>query len=148
MSSFCTFHRVPRAGVDPIDTERAALAVINLVLEPPLHDDTIVIALDRERRGRSLMVVHGTNGHDDLFGVLEMLVEMDVEELDALIVATVRPPVVGVPDLDPLDVERWILASELVEESGLELVEWFVIGAGVSCPRDLLPEPPRWAMSR
>lgn len=145
MSSFCTIHRVPHDDVEPIDTERAALAIINMVLEPPLRHDTVVITLDRERRGRSLVVLHGTRWHDDLFGVLELLVGMDDEELDGLIVASVRPPVVGVPDLDPLDADRWILASELVEDSGLELVEWFVVGAGVSCPRDQLGEPPRWS---
>ena len=148
MSSFCTIHRVPRAGIDPIDTERAALAVINMALTPPLRHDTVVITLDQERRGRSLVVVHETDRHDALFGVLEMLVGMADDEFDALIVATVRPPVVGVPDLDTFDVERWILASELVEDSGLELVEWFVVGAGVSCPRELVPEPPRWTARR
>jgi hypothetical protein len=148
MSSFCTIHRVPRAGVDPIDSERAALAVINMVLEPPLRHDTVVITLDRERRGRSLVVVHETELHDALFGVLDMVVGLDDDELDAFIVATVRPPVPGVPDLDFLDVDRWILASELVESSGLELVEWFVVGAGVSCPRKLLPDPPRWTVRR
>jgi len=144
MSSFCTIHRVPRAGIDPIVTERAALAVINMVLEPPLRHDTIVITLDRERRGRSLVVIHETDWHDDLFGVLDMVVGLDDDELDAFIVATVRPPIVGVPDLDVLDVDRWILASEIVEGAGLELVEWFVVGAGVSCPRAQLGEPPRW----
>ncbi len=146
MSSFCTIHRVPRGSTEPIVTERAALAAIKMVLEPPLRHDTIVITLDRERRGRSLVVIHGTDHHDALFGVLDIVTGIDDDELDALIVATVRPPVAGVPDLDPLDVERWILASELVESSGLELVEWFVVGAGVSCPRDQLGEPPRWAV--
>ena len=35
MSSFCGAHRLPRAGVDPIDSARAALAVIDLAMRRP-----------------------------------------------------------------------------------------------------------------
>ncbi len=34
--------------------------------------------------------------------------------------------------------------SDLTSAAGVELVEWFVIGDDIHCPRDLLGEPPRW----
>ena len=83
MSSFCTIHRVPHAGIDPIVTERAALAVINMVLEPPLRHDTVVITLDRERRGRSLVVIHETDGTTTSSASSSMVVGIDDDELDA-----------------------------------------------------------------
>jgi hypothetical protein len=63
------------------------------------------------------------------------------------VVATVRPG--GGPQAD--DADRWLEASDIADDLGVELVEWFVIGgdrpsvaANASCPRDLLGEVPRW----
>ncbi len=42
------------------------------------------------------------------------------------------------------DVDRWLELSDLAEQAGVELLEWFVIGDAITCPRDLLGEPPRW----
>ena len=65
-----------------------------------------------------------------------------------MVVATVRPG--GGPE--PGDEDRWLEASDLADELGVELVEWFVIGgdrpsvaANAVCPRDLLGEVPRWS---
>ncbi len=42
------------------------------------------------------------------------------------------------------DGDRWLEMSDLTSAAGVELVEWFVIGDDIHCPRDLLGEPPRW----
>ena len=42
------------------------------------------------------------------------------------------------------DVDRWLEMSDIAEQVGVELIEWFVIGGDVTCPRDQLGEPPRW----
>ena len=34
--------------------------------------------------------------------------------------------------------------SDIAEHVGVELLEWFVFGNAVTCPRDRLGEPPRW----
>jgi hypothetical protein len=34
--------------------------------------------------------------------------------------------------------------SDVTSAAGVELVEWFVIGDDIHCPRDLLGESPRW----
>ena len=60
--------------------------------------------------------------------------------LGALVMATVRPG--GGPLED--DGDRWLEMSDLTSAAGVELVEWFVIGDEIHCPRDLLGEPPRW----
>ena len=43
MSQFCGVHRAPRAGIDPIDSQAAALAVIMLAIHLPLTAETIAI---------------------------------------------------------------------------------------------------------
>ena len=42
------------------------------------------------------------------------------------------------------DIDRWLEMSDLAEQSVVELLEWFVVGDEVSCPRDQLGEAPRW----
>ena len=42
------------------------------------------------------------------------------------------------------DVDRWLGMCDLADAAGLELIEWYVVGAAVRCPRDLVGMPPRW----
>ena len=148
MSNACSLHRLPRAGIDPIDSELTALKLITAMIDEPLRWETVVMLLDHEHRGISLLVVSGTIPFDALFDVIDLVILSNHSEIGALVVATVRPPIPGVPDLDEGDVDRWREASDMVDDAGLELLEWFVIGARVSCPRDLVPEAPRWAPDR
>jgi hypothetical protein len=67
-----------------------------------------------------------------------------VERALSLVVATVRPDAGVLPG----DIDRWLEASAICEQFGVELVEWFVISPhGVECPRDLLGEPERWSFN-
>jgi hypothetical protein len=57
------------------------------------------------------------------------------------VIATVRPH----DGVLPGDVDRWLDASSIARDHGIELIEWYVIGPhGTQCPRDLLGEPERW----
>lgn len=149
MSSNCSLHRLPRAGIDPIDSEPVALAVLDMVVSTPLRHETIVVFLDQQRRGISILVVSGTIAFDSLFDVLDVVIDVGIEidELGAVVLYTVRPPTAGVADLDGRDVDRWLEASAMLDDAGIELLEWFVVGALVTSPRDQLGEPPRWTGS-
>jgi hypothetical protein len=136
------FHPVPRGGIDPIQSADDALAV--LALAAPYGHDTIVIALDDERRGSSVVIVSDTVERDALFDVIDIFARAAVSEptIQALIVASSRPD----DDIDVDDVHRWLEASDLCRAGGLELIEWFVLGrSGPRCPRELFGEPARWA---
>jgi len=146
-------HRLPRAGLDPIRTAPAALHIVSMAVHRPLRPETVAVMLDDARRGFALVVVSGTHQPDDVVEVVEYLTDPSVhgDRLGAMIVAAVRPPEVD-RAVDPsdrrahehADIDRWLEMSDLAEQAGVELVEWFVIGRDVSCPRDRLGEPPRW----
>jgi hypothetical protein len=149
VSQSCGPHRVPRAGVDRMIDPADALALISLVVSSPPRGETIVVVLDRDHRGRTVANVDGTEHDDDVLTVVERFAAALAEERGghALVIATVR---VG-RGADPDDGARWLEASDLADDYGVELVEWFVVeldhtGAArhVSCPRALLAEPPRW----
>ena len=147
MSPFCSAHHPPRAGVDPVDSAAAALAVIRLAMHRPARSETIAVVLGDDLRGRSIVVVDGTDDPDAVVAVVERLADtIAVSGRDgALVVASIRPG----RGLVPGDVDRWLEASDIADGAGVDLLEWFVIdgarGVGTTwCPRDLLGEPPRW----
>jgi hypothetical protein len=143
MSRNRKFHPVPRGGIDPIRSADDALAV--LALAAPYGHDTIVILLDADRCGSSIMVVTDTVDHDALFGVIDVCVAATAAHgapIEAMIVASSRPD----GDVEPDDVHRWLEAADLCRSGGVELIEWFVLGrSGPQCPRELFGEPERWA---
>lgn len=136
-------HRVPRAGLDPITDAETALAVIRLAADRPLQPETIVVTLDHRRCGVHLAVVTRTNSDDDVIDIAERLLEgiEPIDDIDAIIVASVRPDSEGA---QLHDADRWLQLDEVAESFGVELVEWFVLGRSVSCPRELTGDPPRW----
>jgi nucleotide-binding universal stress UspA family protein len=150
VSQFCGIHRAPRAGIDRIDSQMAALAVIRLAMHLPLTSETIALVLDADHRGRTVVVVDGTDESGSVLEVTERLADAIATSGHdgALVLASVRPG--GEPA--PADADLWLEASELAEAAGVELLEWFVIGEDTGpptawCPRDLLAEPPRWRSS-
>ncbi len=142
MSRNRKFHPVPRGGIDPIRSADDALAV--LALAAPYGHDTIVILLDADRCGCSVMVVTDTVDRDALFGVIDVCVSATAAHgapIEAMIVASSRPD----GDVEPDDVHRWLEASDQCRTRGLELVEWFVLGrSGPRRPREMFGEPERW----
>jgi hypothetical protein len=142
MSHHRRFHPVPRGGIDPIRSADDALAV--LALAAPYGHDTIVILLDGERCGSSIMVVNDTVDHDALFRVIDACVAASAAHgapIEAMIVGSSRPD----GDVESADVHRWLEASDQCRSGGIELIEWFVLGrSGPRCPRDMFGEPDRW----
>jgi hypothetical protein len=141
--SDCSAHRVPRAGLDPIDGPVKALAVVRLAVHLPLEPETVVLLLDHERCGAVISVVNETYCPDDVLEVVECLTgaAAGTDRVGAVVVASVRP---GADELDPRDPDRWLEMSDISELVGIELVEWFVLGRDTWCPRDLIGEAPRW----
>src|SRR4029079_2144407 len=103
MSNYCTFHRLPQAGVDRIDAPEVALAMIGFMMGDPMRSETLVLLLDEQHRGIHVTAVSGTVALEALFGVVETIEETAFTadfDFDAVVIATVRPPERGVPDLD------------------------------------------------
>jgi hypothetical protein len=140
-------HRLPRAGIDPITSHDDALVTVAMAVHRPLRPETIVVLLDGERRGIALVVVTGTTRPDDVLEAVECLTRpvTHAGRAGAVVVCSVRPVVGPGGAGDAVrDVDRWLELSEIAEGHGVELLEWFVIGAEVRCPRDDLGEVPRW----
>ena len=138
-----TIHRrMPRAGLDPIDDPTTALSTIRAVMHRPHRFETILLLLDQARCGRTIVTVDGTSDPDSAVETVELVTRgVGCECLGALVVATVRP---GAEQLGEHDIDRWLEMSEIASVAGAELLEWFVIGSSVRCPRDGLGESPRW----
>lgn len=140
--------RLPRAGIDPIDDESTALALITTAVTWPLRPETIVVLLDDARCGIGLVVVSGTDADDAVLEVTERILDPQVHDgrVAAAIVTTVRPgriDPVGQGD-DITDADRWLDLDEISSDRAVELLEWFVLGDGLSRPRELVNAPPRW----
>jgi hypothetical protein len=131
-------HRIPRGFVDPIESRADALAVLSLAA--PFGHDTIAILLDAERRGLGIFVVTGTIDPDAIFRIIDVCIDARYTEVSGLVIATSRPG----GDIQPGDRERWNEAALQCAGGGVELVEWFVIGRRITCPRELVGDEPRW----
>jgi hypothetical protein len=159
VSKFCGAHRAPRGGVDRIVDAAGALAVIRLAMSSPPRPETIVMILDPDHRGRTIVVVDGTEDDEAVLEIVEHLARSVAEARPddgggeswpgALVVASVR---LG-RGARERDADRWLEACDLAAAAGVELLEWFVVEATERgraetftawCPRDLLAQPPRW----
>jgi len=146
MSHFCTGRHIPCGG-EPIVDATDALGVIALALSSdPGPGETVVLVLDAERCGHTILVVGGTDHPDALLEVADTIAAAASTRQDgmSIVVASVRPE----HALEPADIDRWLEASDRLAQAGAELVEWFVISGTACvdavCPRDLLGESPRW----
>ena len=138
-------HRLPRAGVDTISCAETALLTLAMAIQRPLRAETVTLLLDDQRRGIAVAVVSGTRQPDDVLEVVECFTRSAAHggRVGSIIVASVRPDRSD-EATTATDVDRWLEMSDIAEQAGVELLEWFVIGDEVTCPRDQLGEPPRW----
>jgi hypothetical protein len=138
-------YRLPRAGVDRISSAETALLMLAMAIQQPLRAETVTLLLDDQRRGIAVAVVSGTHQPDDVLEVVECFTHSATHggRVGSIIVASVRPQLSDESTI-ATDVDRWLEMSDIAEEAGVELLEWFVIGGEVTCPRDQLGEPPRW----
>ena len=142
--------RLPRAGVDPIADDATALALLRVAASPTRYE-TIVVLLDAARCGIGLVVVSDTSDPDAVVDVTARILDPAVHagQVGAVILASVRPTDGGGRCHDDLsddltDAERWLDLDRVATALDVDLVEWFVLGAGVSRPRELVNAPPRW----
>ena len=144
MSARPSHHRFPRARIDPIDGRAPALTLLlDSLADPPEHE-TVVLVLDDARCGVAVVSVAGTDRPDHVLDVVEFLARPGHSDAAALVVASSRPGG-GLVDGDG---DRWLEMCDLAETAGLELMEWFVVGSAISCPRDLWAVRPRWPGAR
>lgn len=139
---------VPVAGRDPIDNEVDALAVIAASATRPPQNEILAVLLDDDWSGEHVVNVRGVTDSDAVLDVAELLAELartaPPGAFTRVVLASIRPDA-GDDDDDVVDdPARWMEASSQLAEAGIRLVEWFVVGESVSCPRDLLCDPPRW----
>ena len=146
MQQTAIHRRLPRAGIDPIADSATAFAMLAMSVSQPRRHETIVLLLDEARCGRSIVVVADTLHPDSVIEVVECLTHgLHAEDLGGIVVATVRP---GEPNPDAAlldaDVDRWLEMSDVAGDVCVDVLEWWVIGESIRCPRDRLGEPPRW----
>lgn len=134
--------QLPVAEVDRFDDPSTALTLIDALASNPVVHETIAILLDEDHRGSTVMNFDGTTDNDSVLWVADAVTERAhrSDGVGAVVIASFRPD--GSDELD--DVERWLTIDEQLGLVGIELVEWFVIGRSISCPRALLGDPPRW----
>ena len=140
-----THHRtfqVPRARLDTIGDEPTAIRLLHATLAIPPRPETVVLVLDDAHCGLGVITVTDTTDPEQVITVAETLARPELfdGEAAALIIATARPG----GGYENGDVERWMELHTIVEDAGLEFLEWFVVGREIMCPRDLLGAPPRW----
>ncbi len=134
---------LPRAGVDRIEDAATALMLMDALASTPRSHQTLIVLLDDDHRGFSVINIAGTDDNDSVLHAADHItgVAHHLDEIGAVVIASFRPG--GSDELD--DVERWLTIDEQLGAVGVELIEWFVIGTSVSCPRALLGDAPRWA---
>ncbi len=129
----------------PVRNHADAVRLISAAVHEPLEHQTLGVLLDRHGRGRenAIIDVSGTVEPEAMLRVtnfMSMLGERS-HPFTRLVVATVRPN----GGLLAEDVDRWLEASQIAEGYGVRLIEWYVVHPdGISRPRELLGEPPRW----
>jgi hypothetical protein len=125
-----------------------ALEVVALVMSRPPRPETIAFVLDGNGCGTTVLVVDGTELPDSVIDVVERVAEAaELAGAAGIVVASVRPVTAAdsAAVLADGDVDRWCEASDIAADHGVELLEWYVVGPhGISCPRELFGEPPRW----
>ena len=132
-----------RAGVDTISCAETALLTLAMAIQRPLRAETVTLLLDDQRRGIAVAVVGHTSARRRARGRRASRAAPPTAAASGIIVASVRPDHSD-EATSAADVDRWLEMSDIAEQAGVELLEWFVIGGDVTCPRDQLGEPPRW----
>ena len=136
----------------PVRSAADALEVVALAMSRPPRPETIGFALDDDGRGDMVMIVDGTTRPEAVVDMVELLADAAVAgHGSGLVVASVRPVPPSGTDLAGIadaDIDRWLDASDVAADRGIELLEWFVVGpGGITCPREMFGEPPRWPWS-
>ena len=92
MTHFCSSHRFPHADRDPIDDSTARL-LFESTLAIPRRPETVVVLLDHDRRGRSILNVDRTDHPDAVLDVAELSIALadGSPAVSGALIASVRP---------------------------------------------------------
>ena len=131
---------VPTAGVDPIDSRGEAIAALSLVIGRPLRAETVVLTLDRWRRGVGMVAIDGTDDARSIEAVgqhLDTVIALAESAQHALglrrdpteqiVVATVDPTGSTTPGSDRL-------LDLSCAAAGVTLLDWLVLGPDTVTP--------------
>ena len=132
MSRFCAAHRLPRAGVDPIDDAATALAVIRLAAQQPPTHETIALVLDGDRIAAGPSSWSTAPSSRTRCSMSSRRSPSRSPRAAATARSSSRQ---CVPHGGPLDADedRWLEASDLADDAGVELIEWFVLDGNGGC---------------
>jgi len=111
----------------PVRSSADALEVIALAISRPPRPETIAFVLDDDGRGTTVLVVDGTEQPDAVVDVVERVAAAaEAAGAAAIVVASVRPTAAptGGAATDVDDVDRWLEASDVAADHGIELLEW------------------------
>jgi hypothetical protein len=138
--SRCRTHsaRAERPERPEVRDPLAALDVLTLAVDQPLRPQVVLMLLDAEHTGGSI-VVFDTSHHDldvsfddAVVHVASLVTEAgigpdpDPARWPAVVLATVRPG--RSPLIDPLDARRFDEADRVLADGGITLLDWFLIG--------------------
>ena len=128
---------VPRPLIDPIRSLLDALSIISLGLRRPRQNDTMILALDAQRRGLHLFRSHEMSAEalHHIIGQCSV-----VSGIHGIVVASIRTAL----PLLASDQQLMFTAQHTLSAAGIELIDWVVIGVGgLYCPRTVsgLPDP-------
>ena len=135
--------RFPRAQIDPIHSGELALQVFRAQMSAPPMYETLAMFLDTRLRGSTLVTLAHTADPNDVIDVAQSIASVvsGIVDVSGIVLASVRPD----GALCDGDDDRWLEAADLVEDQGVLLVDWFILGQHVThCPRELLGMPSRW----
>jgi len=126
----------PRANIDPICSSTAAMSVFTIQLTRPLRYETLVMFIDSGGCGRSLVTVSGTTDPFSMVEIAETMAMTAAENADisGFALASVRPsnPIPSDQNAGDLmmahDNKLWSEADSVVNEFGLVLYDWMIIG--------------------
>ena len=138
-----SYGRAPRARIDPILSATDAMAVFALQMSRPRRHETLVMFLDGDRHGSTLVTVSDTSDPFCVVDIAEAMALGAIEnpDIDALVIASIRPT----GGMRASDNDLWLEAADVVEVCGLVLIDWLIVGpASVHSPREQLGMPSRW----
>ena len=142
MGTPAVHHRLP-AGVDTISCAETALLTLAMAIQRPLRAETVTCC-STINGAASPSPSPGTHQPDDVLEVVELHAQRRPRRPRRQHHRRQRAPRPQRRATTATDVDRWLEMSDIAEQAGVELLEWFVIGGEVTCPRDQLGEPPRW----
>ena len=131
---------VPTAGVDPIDSRGEAIAALSLVIGRPLRAETVVLTLDRWRRGVGMVAIDGTDDARSIEAIGQHLdtvialaesaqhaLGLSRDPTEQVVVVTVDPTGSTTPGSDHL-------LDLSCAAAGVTLLDWLVLGPDTVTP--------------